>query len=232
MSNLVETHHARTPPNRGTSRRLTWQTSTEPIDYPDALAAMQTWSDAVANGTGPEQIWLLQHPSLYTAGTSARKGHLLEPDRLPVFRSGRGGEYTYHGPGQRVLYAILDVRRRFGGDVRAYVTALEDWTIAALSRLGVSGQRGDGQIGVWVKPVSANARPGKIASIGVRIRNGVSLHGIAINVAPNLEHFSGIIACGGAGELQTSLEKLGVAAGLDDVDEAFKATFADVMHKR
>ncbi len=191
---------------------------------------MHKWSDQVGTGQTLEHVWLLEHPALYTAGTSAKRKHLLVPDRFPVFTSGRGGEYTYHGPGQRVVYLALDVRQRFGGDVRALVHALEDWVIAALATLGVSGQRGAGQIGVWVQaPGKSDQVPRKIASIGVRVRRGIALHGLALNVAPNLEHFSGIVACGGDGDRPTSLATLGVTVTRDEVDETLKSTFEETM---
>ncbi len=212
--------------SKGTLAAPQWHISTGLVAYPEAIDQMQIWADAVADACGPERVWVLEHPALYTAGTSARREHLLDPQRLPVFSTGRGGEYTYHGPGQRVVYVVLDVRRRFGGDVRAYVAALEDWIVATLGRLGVRGHRGGEQIGVWVGRRGQTGAPHeKIASIGVRLRRGVSLHGLALNVAPNLEHFSGIIACGGDGARQTSLAKLGVGATLSDVDQALRATF-------
>ncbi len=206
---------------------VVWQVSPHPVAYQDAIAQMHQWSEAVSTGEIAEQVWLLEHPALYTAGTSAKREHLLAPDRFPVFESGRGGEYTYHGPGQRIVYLALDVRQRFAGDVRAYVHALEDWIIAALGQLGISGQRGGEQIGVWVHdPNTPHAAPRKIAAIGVRVRRGIALHGLALNVAPDLEHFSGIIACGGDGDDPISLTTLGVAATMDAVDQALKDTFA------
>lgn len=200
------------------------------------MATMQRWSEAVSSGRSQEQIWLLEHPPIYTAGTSAKREHLLTPDRFPVFDTGRGGEYTYHGPGQRIVYLALDVRRRFDGDVRAYVHALEDWVIAALRRLEVQGLRGrSDQIGVWAFDPGASdhgqphAAPKKIAAIGVRIQRGIALHGLAVNVDPNLEHFSGIVACGGDGDNPTSLAQLGVTRSMDDMDRALQDTFESTI---
>lgn len=210
-----------------------WRVSTAQLAYQDALAEMDARVAGVASGEAKEQVWLLEHPALYTAGTSAKPEHLLVPHRLPVFETGRGGEYTYHGPGQRVVYLMLDVHRRFNGDVRAFVDALEDWLIATLAQFDIEGLRGDGARGVWViPPGSARQTPQKIASIGIRIRRGVSLHGLSINVAPDLDHFAGIIACGGAGEGQTSLAALGTNAVMEDVDQALKTTFRDTVLAR
>lgn len=207
-----------------------WRMSSGPVPYREAVNTMTAWADEAAAQRGPERVWFLEHPSLYTAGTSADQRHLLNPDRFPVYQTNRGGAYTYHGPGQRIVYLVLDVRRRFNGDVRAFVDTLETWLIAALARLGMEGVRGNGARGVWVLPASAaNAGPEKIASIGIRIRRGVSLHGVSINVDPDLDHFSSIVACGGAGEVQTSLTKLSNTATMADVDDALKATFATVV---
>jgi lipoyl(octanoyl) transferase len=194
---------------------------------------------AIAAGTAPELVWLLEHPPLYTAGTSARPGDLVAPAGLPVYRTGRGGQYTYHGPGQRVAYAMLDVRRRFG-DVRAYVAALEDWAIDALAALGVEGERWPGRIGVWVRRCPDEGANGtrradasgmaeetrkKIAAIGVRLSRWVSSHGIAINVAPNLADFEGIVPCGIRDAGVTSLAALGRNVSLGEVDAALRYAF-------
>ncbi|MEK7245333.1 MAG: lipoyl(octanoyl) transferase LipB, partial [Pseudomonadota bacterium] len=182
-------------------------------------------------GSAPECVWLLEHPPLYTAGASATPEELLDPGRFPVFRAGRGGRYTYHGPGQRIAYLMLDLDRR-GRDVRAYVAALEDWTIAALARLGVRGVHRAGHVGVWVDLGAHGGRPGedaKIAAIGVRVRRWVSYHGLAINVDPDLGHFAGIIPCGIADRRVTSLLDLGITATTTDVDSALMATFEDVF---
>lgn len=207
-----------------------WLFSPKSEPYAAAVAQMESWADEIARGTGRERIWLLEHPALYTAGTSSKPEHLRNPERLPVFEAGRGGGYTYHGPGQRLVYLMLNVRTRFDGDVRAYVCSLEDWLIAALARLGVQGHRGDGARGVWVYPTSTgNSRPEKIASIGVRIRRGVALHGVSLNVAPDLAKFDGIVACGGSGEHQTSLKRLGAPCDFATVDTALRQTFADTV---
>ncbi len=172
---------------------------------------------AIASGDGAECVWLLEHPALYTAGTSADATELLNPNRLPVFKSGRGGRYTYHGPGQRVAYVMLDLGRR-RRDVRAYVSALEDWLIATLGELGVDGERRPSAIGIFVDDA-------KIASIGVRVRRWVTLHGISLNVAPNLEHFSGIVPCGLTGTKVTSLKERGAETDMIEVDAALRKSF-------
>jgi lipoyl(octanoyl) transferase len=184
----------------------------------------------IAAGAAPELVWLLEHPPLYTAGTSARPEDLVAPARLPVHRTGRGGQYTYHGPGQRVAYVMLDVKRRFG-DVRAYVAALEDWIIDTLALLGVRGERWPGRIGVWVRPAledhavaGADGRA-KIAAIGVRLSRWVSSHGIALNVAPDLGHYAGIVPCGIRDAGVTSLAALGHGTSLDAVDRALRSVF-------
>lgn len=199
------------------------------MDYGEAVVWMEARVAAIASGEAPECVWLLEHPPLYTAGTSAQESDLLVPARFPVYRTGRGGQYTYHGPGQRVAYVMLDLRRR-GSDIRAFVCALEDWIIATLARFGVTGERRPGRIGVWVpRPELGPGREDKIAAIGVRVRRWVSFHGIAINVAPDLEHFSGIVPCGVRDQGVTSLADLGVAAGMDEVDAALKATFRQTL---
>jgi lipoyl(octanoyl) transferase len=184
---------------------------------------MATRVEAIAAGTAGEVVWLLEHPALYTAGTSAKRADLIEPDRLPVFRSPRGGQFTYHGPGQRVVYLMLDVQARFG-DVRAYVAALEQWIIAALAELGVAAHRREGLIGVWVREQERPAQFAKLAAIGLRLRRWVSSHGISLNVAPDLAHFAGIVPCG-LNEPVTSLARLGCQASLAEVDAALRTTF-------
>jgi lipoyl(octanoyl) transferase len=184
---------------------------------------------AIVTGTAPELAWLLVHPPLYTAGTSAKPEDLVAPARLPVYRTGRGGQYTYHGPGQRVAYVMLDVKRRFG-DVRAYVAALEGWVIDTLALLGVRGERRPGRIGVWVSRGAENGAAGagppeKVAAIGVRLSRWVSSHGIALNVAPDLAHFDGIVPCGIRDAGVTSLAALGRNSSLDEVDRALRASF-------
>jgi lipoyl(octanoyl) transferase len=200
------------------------------VPYPAAVAEMEARAAAIAAGEAGERVWLIEHPPLYTAGTSARAADLLAPDRLPVFHSGRGGEYTYHGPGQRVAYLMLDLNRR-GPDVRAYVAGLENWLVATLGRFGVAGERRRDRVGVWVRrpdkppgPTGATAED-KIAAIGVRIRRWVTFHGVSLNVDPDLEHFSGIVPCGATGYGVTSLADLGVPVSMPEVDAALKAEF-------
>jgi lipoyl(octanoyl) transferase len=180
-------------------------------------------------GHAPELVWLLEHPPLYTAGTSAKDGDLLAPARFPVYRTGRGGQYTYHGPGQRIAYVMLDLQRR-RPDLRRYVCSLEDWLIAALARFNVRGERRDGRVGIWVDRGThggLQGREDKIAAIGVRVRRWVTYHGIALNVDPNLEHFAGIVPCGISGPNYgvTSLVDLGLPVTLPEVDSALMATF-------
>jgi lipoyl(octanoyl) transferase len=201
-----------------------WAVSAGIVPYEVACAFMAQRVDAIAAGTAREFVWLLEHPPLYTAGTSANAADLLEPGRFPVHRSGRGGQYTYHGPGQRVGYVMLDVGRRYG-DVRAYVAALEEWIIDALARLSVESITVPGRVGVWVARPGDAARKDKIAAIGVRLRRWVSSHGFAINVAPDLTHFSGIVPCGIADDGVTSLSKLGVDARFEALDATLRAAF-------
>ncbi|WP_084174871.1 lipoyl(octanoyl) transferase LipB [Afifella pfennigii] len=210
--------------------------SPEPVAYPEALAFMDERVAAIRAGKARECLWLLEHPPLYTAGTSAAADDLLAPDRFPVFKTGRGGQFTYHGPGQRVAYLMLDLQTR-RPDIRCYVHALEEWLIRALAAFAVTGERRTGRVGIWVErpdrpgPDGAPAED-KIAAIGVRVRRWVSLHGIALNVAPDLEHFSGIVPCGIAGHGVTSLADLGRAASLAEADrallDAFRAVFGPV----
>lgn len=203
------------------SGSLEWLVSGGLVAYPDAVAFMEQRVDGIRAGREAEAIWLLEHPALYTAGTSAMPEELLDAAALPVYPSGRGGRYTYHGPGQRVAYVMLDLRRR-GSDVRAYVHALEGWVIAALARLGVTGERRSDRIGIWVD--QGGGREAKIAAIGVRVRRWITYHGIAINVDPNLDHFGGIVPCGIAEHGVTSLAKLGLDATMADVDTALRGT--------
>jgi lipoyl(octanoyl) transferase len=177
----------------------------------------------IADGRTGELVWLLEHPSLYTAGSSARPEDLLAPSRFPVYRSGRGGRFTYHGPGQRVVYLMLDVRRRFG-DVRTYVSTLEDWIIDALARFNVRGEKRQGLVGVWVRRPGSGGHD-KIAAIGVRLSRWVSSHGVSINVAPDLSHYDGIIPCGVREGGVTSLADLGLQIGMEEFDEALRTTF-------
>ena len=199
-----------------------WRTARGLVAYEDALMHMERRVAEISEGRAAELIWLLEHPPLYTAGVSAAPEELLDDARFPVHRTGRGGRYTYHGPGQRVGYVMLDLRRR-GNDVRAFVQGLEDWIIATLGEFGVTGERRAGRVGIWV--VRADGREEKIAAIGVRIRRWITFHGFALNVDPELSHFAGIVPCGLAGYGVTSLRALGVDATLDQVDAALKRTF-------
>lgn len=210
-----------------------WALSSGLVGYESAVAAMETRAAAIAAGEAGELVWLLEHPPLYTAGVSAKDGDLLDPGRFPVFRSGRGGQFTYHGPGQRVAYIMLDLRRR-GRDVTRFVTDLERWIIAALARFNVTGEVREGRVGVWVERKGPGcSREDKIAAIGVRLRKWVSYHGIAFNVEPELEHFSGITPCGISGPQfgVTSLVDLGLPVSMGDADLALRAAFEEVFGK-
>jgi lipoyl(octanoyl) transferase len=206
-----------------------WREETRPVPYPEALARMEVRVEEIRAGTAPELVWLLEHPPLYTAGTSADPKELLDA-RFPVFQTGRGGRYTYHGPGQRTAYVMLDLRRR-NPDVRAYVHALEEWAIRALARLGVEAETRPDRIGLWVRRSDRNTPhvEDKIGAIGVRVRRWVTFHGIALNVEPDLTHFGGIVPCGISGHGVTSLLDLGVPATMADLDAALKAAFGEVF---
>jgi len=207
-----------------------WRISDAPVPYPDAVAAMEQRVAAIAAGEAAELVWLLEHPPLYTSGTSGKSADLLEP-RFPVFQTGRGGQFTYHGPGQRVAYVMLDLKRR-RPDVRAYVAGLEEWIIRTLSSFNVRGERREDRVGVWVRrPDKGPDFEDKIAAIGVRLKRWVSFHGIAINVEPDLSHFSAIVPCGVADPRfgVTSLVDLGHPAALTDVDLALRQAFEDVF---
>jgi lipoyl(octanoyl) transferase len=214
--------------------RPEWRISDSAVPYDEALAAMEARVADIRAGHAGELVWLLEHPPLYTAGTSARPQDLLEPARLPVHVAGRGGQYTYHGPGQRVAYAMLDLRAR-RQDVRRYVADLEDWTIRTLARFNVRGERRAGRVGVWVvrpdKPLLPDGSPreDKIAAIGVRIRHWVSFHGISINLEPDLSHYAGIVPCGIADHGVTSLVDLGFPVTMADLDMALAETFEEVF---
>jgi len=206
-----------------------WSVSTEYVPYPAAVAAMEARAAAIAEGAAGELVWLLEHPPLYTGGVSAKADDLIAPDRFPVFASGRGGQYTYHGPGQRVAYVMLDMTKR-GRDVRAFVQALEAWIIDALAAFNVTGEMREGRVGVWVERKGPGwSREDKIAAIGVKLRKWVSFHGISLNVEPDLEHFSGIVPCGQTEHGVTSLVDLGLPVTMDEADEALRASFTRVF---
>jgi len=209
-----------------TSPPVEWRISDRPVPYPDAVAAMEQRVAAIRAGTAPELVWLLEHPPLYTAGTSANPADLLDPDRFPVFSSGRGGQFTYHGPGQRVAYVMLDLSRR-GPDLRRFVVALEEWLIRTLDHFAVKGEVRAGRVGVWVD--RGAGREEKIAAIGIRVRHWVSFHGIALNVDPDLDHFRGIVPCGLAAHGVTSLWDLGLTPTMEEVDSALIASFAEIF---
>lgn len=208
---------------------VAWEIADGLVNYESAVQRMEERAAAIAAGHAGELVWLVEHAPLYTAGTSARSDDLLMPARFPVYKTGRGGQYTYHGPGQRVAYVMLNVgaRRR---DVRAFVSALESWIIATLARFNIHGETRSDRVGVWVRrPELGPEREDKIAAIGIRLKRWVSLHGIAINVDPDLEHFSGIVPCGVRGHGVTSLVDLGHSVTMADVDIALRRSFEDVF---
>ena len=214
-----------------------WITSTGLTSYDDALAFMEDRAGQIAAGTADEAIWLVEHPPLYTAGTSANIKDLVDPDRFPVHEARRGGQYTYHGPGQRVAYIMLDVGKR-GRDVRAFVCQIENWIIATLDTFNVKGERRSGRVGVWVtrhdKPLGADGQPqeDKIAALGIRLRKWVSFHGLSINVEPDLSHFTGIVPCGITAHGVTSLVDLGLPVTMEDIDVALQQTFEASFAKK
>jgi len=204
---------------------IEWLVSDEPVDYVAAVEQMDKRVAAIAAGEAAELVWLLEHPPIYTAGTSAQAGELLAPDRFPVHATGRGGRYTYHGPGQRIAYVMLDVKRR-GGDVRSFVTTLESWVIDTLAAFNVKAETRRDRIGVWVpRPEKGAGREDKIAAIGIRLRKWVSLHGLSINVMPDLDHFSGIVPCGISEHGVTSFHDLGHLVSMAEIDIALLAAF-------
>lgn len=215
---------------RGRATGVEWEISDAPVAYPDAVARMEERVAAIRAGDAAEMVWLVEHPALYTAGTSAQASDLIAPARFPVFHTGRGGEYTYHGPGQRIAYLMLDLNSR-GSDLRRYVATLEAWIIATLARFNVKGERREDRVGVWVKrpdrPPLADGSPAedKIAAIGIRVRRWVTFHGISLNVDPDLAHYSGIIPCGVTDYGVTSLADLGIPVSMAEVDAALKAEF-------
>lgn len=214
---------------RPDGRTVEWARSSGYVDYPAAVEAMEARAAAIAEGAAPELVWLLEHPPLYTAGVSAKDDDLLDAGRFPVHRTARGGQFTYHGPGQRVAYVMLDLNAR-GKDVRAFVRGLEQWIIGALDRFNVEADVREGRVGVWVERKGPHwSREDKIAAIGVKVRKWVSFHGISLNVEPDLTHFGGIVPCGIQEHGVTSLVDLGVPATLDDADEALKQSFREIF---
>ncbi len=225
---------------------MEWKTSRKPVEYPAAIAAMERRVQQIAEAGAPELVWLLEHPPLYTAGTSARESDLIEA-RFPVYKTGRGGQYTYHGPGQRIAYVMLDLNRR-GRDLRAYVKRLEHWLIATLDAFAIEGFTREGRVGVWVEERTQYSVLGtrcendvpstvyrvpctekKIAALGVRVRRWVSFHGISLNVKPNLSHYGGIVPCGIRDYGVTSLKEMGVKASMKEVDEVLKRAFSETF---
>jgi len=208
-----------------------WRVSEALVPYPDALAQMEKRVEAIIAGNTPELVWLLEHPPLFTSGTGTRADDLAGTGRFPLFETGRGGRLTYHGPGQRIAYAMLDLRER-GQDLRRYVAGLEEWIIRTLAQFGIAGERREDRVGVWVRrPDQGDNREDKIAAIGVRVKKWVTLHGISLNVAPDLGHYQGVLACGVADPKQgvTSLRDLGVDASMADVDAALRKSFGEVF---
>ena len=213
-----------------------WEITEEKVDYETALAKMDNHVEKMIQGEADEKIWLLEHHPLYTAGTSADRQDLVEPNRFPVFETKRGGQYTYHGPGQRVVYVMLDLNKR-GKDVKKFVKHLETWIILTLSEFNVIGQSRDGRVGIWVerpdKPLKNNGalEEDKIAAIGVRLRKWITLHGLSINLDPDLSHFHGIVPCGIREHGVTSLVDLGLPVSMHDLDNALKKSFSEVFQK-
>ncbi|HLZ65405.1 MAG TPA: lipoyl(octanoyl) transferase LipB [Aliidongia sp.] len=205
---------------------MEWRISDGLVDYETASREMETRVAAIRDGSAPEQVWLLEHPPLYTAGTSARDEDLLDAAGLPVYRTGRGGQFTYHGPGQRVGYVMLDLKRH-GGDIRRYVHDLEEWLIRTLARFQVKGERRDGRVGIWV--AERDGSENKIAAIGVRVRHWVTFHGVSLNVEPDLKNFDGIVPCGIRQHGVTSLAAQGILVSMPEVDAAMRAAFGEVF---
>jgi len=205
---------------------IEWRIDDRLVPYDAAETVMAARVEAIRAGTAPELVWLLEHPPLYTAGTSAKESDLVDPGLFPVHRTGRGGQFTYHGPGQRVGYVMLDLRRR-GSDVRAYVHDLEEWLIRALARFNLKGERRQGRVGIWID--HGSGREAKIAALGVRIRHWVTLHGVSLNVDPDLGHYRGIVPCGIAEHGVTSLAAEGIVVSMPEVDTALKISFAEIF---
>ena len=210
------------------SENLEWIVSDRPVAYPEAVEFMEKRVAEIRAGNAPEAVWLLEHPPLYTAGTSAKPEDLLQPDRFPVYAAGRGGQYTYHGPGQRVAYVMLDLQRR-GRDVRCYVRDLENWVIRTLARFGVKGEIRDGRVGIWVD--RGMGREDKIGAIGVRVRHWITFHGISLNIDPDLSHFTGIVPCGITQYGVTSLWDLGHTPTMEEVDMVLRHCFIEQFSK-
>jgi lipoyl(octanoyl) transferase len=209
----------------GSKTQIEWQTSATPQAYDRAVAAMEARVKAIREGRAQELVWLLEHPPLYTAGTSAKEDDLVDPI-LPVYRTGRGGQWTYHGPGQRVAYVMLDLKAR-GGDLRAYVTNLEEWLICTLRVFGLKGERRPGRIGIWID--QGGGRENKIAAVGVRVRQGVTYHGVSLNLDPDLGHYRGIVPCGVSQFGVTSLAALGIRIPMTRLDDALRQNFERVF---
>jgi lipoyl(octanoyl) transferase len=206
-----------------------WAISDAPVEYETAVAAMEATAAAIAAGRARERVWLLEHPPLYTAGTSAQDEDLVDPGRFPVYRTGRGGQFTYHGPGQRVAYVMLDLQRRTP-DLRRYVAALEGWLIATLAEFNIRGERREDRVGVWVRrPDKGDGVEDKIAAIGIRVRRWVTFHGVSLNVEPDLSHFSGIVPCGVRQHGVTSLVDLGIPVTMPEADSVLRAAFERVF---
>ena len=215
-----------------TTMGLEWRIAEGLTSYPDALALMRARVAAIRTGTAGELVWLVEHPPVYTAGTSAKPAELTDPNRFPTFEAGRGGQWTYHGPGQRTAYVMLDLTRPHGAvpvsDIHCYVNALEEWLIRALDRFNVKGERRKGRVGIWVTDRTAGTEA-KIGAIGVRVTRWVSWHGVALNVSPDLDHFSGIVPCGISGHGVTNLRQLGLDVSLAQADAALRAAWGEVF---
>ncbi len=208
---------------------MEWKISTEPIDYLDAMDFMESRVQVIIEGKKDNLVWLLEHNSVYTAGTSADNNDLITPDKFPVHQTGRGGEYTYHGIGQRIAYVMIDLRKQYEGkpDLKKYVYDLEQWIILTLQHFGIKGERQKNRIGIWI--IDDNGNENKIAALGIRVRKWVAFHGIAININPDLEHFNGIVPCGIKNYGVTSLEKRGIETSMNEVNAVLKRKFGEVF---